>query len=151
MNRFYVSMTALLLLAATMPTFAADPMSSMGMAAPKPMAMSKMANYRFELAGPIRSAGGKSMVSVRLIHDADKKPVTGAIITSSRADMGPSGMASMNAPIKALPVTTPGVYPFEITNGPVWNKPDKWALTFAAKVQGETATVQGSLIVELKP
>jgi hypothetical protein len=81
----------------------------------------------------------------------DKKPVIGAIIVQSRADMGPIGMAGMNAPIKALPVTMPGVYPFEIQNGSVWTKPDKWALTFAAKVQGEKVTVHGTLTVELKP
>jgi Cu(I)/Ag(I) efflux system membrane fusion protein len=126
--------------------FAADPMS---MSAPAPMAMS--AAYKFELASPVQSKSGRSVVSVRLVHAMDKKPVIGAIIIQSRADMGPGGMASMNAPIKALPVTTPGVYSFEIQNGLVWKKADKWALTFAAKVQGEAATVSGSLVVELKP
>jgi len=128
-----------ILFAATFPlassAFAADTMS---MSAPAPMAVS--AGYHFELAGPVQSKAGKSVVSVRLIRAMDKKSVTGAIIIQSRADMGPMGMAAMNAPIKALPVTTPGVYPFEIQNGSVWAKPDKWALTFAAKVQGETAS-----------
>jgi len=121
----------------------------MKMSAPAPMAMAL--DYRFELAGPIQSNAGKSIVPVRIVHTADKKPVIGAIIVQSRADMGPIGMAGMNAPIKALPVTAPGVYPFEIQNGPVWNKPDKWALTFAAKVQGENATIHGTVTVELKP
>lgn len=127
--------------------FAADNMGNMKMSAPAPMAMSTA--YTFELAGPVKSEAGKSTVSVRIVHD--KKPVTGAVIIQSRADMGPIGMAAMNAPIKALPVTTPGVYPFEIANGPVWKKADKWALTFAAKVQGQTETVHGSVVVELKP
>jgi Cu(I)/Ag(I) efflux system membrane fusion protein len=126
--------------------FAADNMG-MKMSAPAPMAMSTA--YTFELASPVKSEAGKSIVSVRIIHD--KKPVTGAVIIQSRADMGPIGMAAMNAPIKALPVTIPGVYPFEITNGPVWKKADKWALTFAAKVQGQAETVHGSVVVELKP
>jgi Cu(I)/Ag(I) efflux system membrane fusion protein len=126
--------------------FAAD---NMGMKATAPMAMTTA--YRFELAGPIQSSAGKSIVPVRIVHTMDKKPVIGAIIVQSRADMGPIGMASMNAPIKALPVTTPGIYPFEIQNGSVWKKSDKWALTFAAKVQGETATVNGTVTVELKP
>jgi hypothetical protein len=126
--------------------FAAD---TMGMNAPAPMAMS--AGYHFELAGPVQSKAGKSVVSVRLVRAADKKPVIGAVIIQSRADMGPMGMAAMAAPIKALPATMPGVYLFEIQNGTVWTKPDKWALTFAAKVQGEAATVHGSFIVELKP
>lgn len=132
----------------TSAAFAADKMG-MNMSAPAPMAMSM--GYQFELAGPVQSNAGKSIVPVRIIHVTDKKPVVGAIIVQSRADMGPIGMAAMNAPIKALPVTTPGIYPFEIQNGAVWKKSDKWALTFAAKVQGEAATIHGSLIVELKP
>jgi hypothetical protein len=126
--------------------FAADPMA---MGAPAPMA--RTMGYSFELAGPVQSNAGKSIVPVRIIRTADKKPVVGAIIIQSRADMGPVGMASMTAPIMALPVTAPGIYSFEIQNGPVWKKSDKWALTFAAKVQGEAATVHGTLIVELKP
>jgi hypothetical protein len=128
--------------------FAADPMAGMPMGTTQ---MAAMQAYRFELASPVETKGGKSLVSIRLVHVADKKPVIGALIIQSRADMGPIGMAAMTAPIKALPGTTPGVYPFEIANGGVWNKPDKWALSFSAKVQGENATVRGSVIVELKP
>jgi hypothetical protein len=138
--------SAIAMIALTTSTFAADPMS-MSATAPAAATMT----YRFELAGPVQSMNGKSIVSVRLVHVADMKPVIGAIIIESRADMAPIGMAGMTAPIKALPVTTPGVYPFEIANGSVWTKPDKWSLTFGAKVQGEAATVKGSLIVELKP
>ena len=147
MRNFIVSATAASLFAmAGTPALAVDNMG-MKMSAPAPMAMSTA--YTFELAGPVKSEAGKSTVSVRIVHD--KKPVTGAVIIQSRADMGPIGMAAMNAPIKALPVTTPGVYPFEIANGPVWKKADKWALTFAAKVQGQAETVHGSVVVELKP
>ena len=127
--------------------FAAD---SMGMspAAPTPAAT---ATYRFELAGPVVSKAGVSTVPVRLVHVADNKPVIGAIFIESHADMTPIGMGQMTASIKALPVVTPGVYPFEVQNGSVWKKADKWSLTFAAKVQGEAATLRGSLTVELKP
>jgi hypothetical protein len=129
--------------------FAAD---SMGMSPAAPTATTTTTTaYRFDLASPVTSHAGTSAVSVRLIRVADNKPVVGAIIIESHADMTPIGMAQMTAPIKALPVTTPGVYPFEVQNGPVWSKVDKWSLTFAAKVQGEAATVRGSLIVELKP
>lgn len=126
----------------------AGPMG-MGMNAPAPATIATA--YRFELAGPVQSRAGKSIVSVRLIDVAAKKPVVGAIFIHSRADMSPMGMAMMKAPIKALPTTTPGVYSFEIGNGSVWKKTDKWALTFSAKVQGEAETIRGSIIVELKP
>ncbi len=106
--------------------------------------------YRFEVAGRVRSSGsGKSIVSVRLLHDS--KPVSGAIIIQSRADMGPMGMAAMTAPIKPLSEKPPGTYSFEVSNGPVWNKPDNWSLSFSAKVQGVSQTVSGSVTVKLAP
>ena len=45
-------------------------------------------DYRFELAGNPEAAGGKSIVAVRLTHTPDGKPVPGAIIIQTRADMG---------------------------------------------------------------
>ena len=107
---------------------------------------SAAADYRFETAGtPQPSPGGKSIVSVRLVHVSDKKPVSGAIIIQTKADMGPDGMADMTAPVQAVTPKEPGVYLFEI-------QPDmagKWMLTLAAKVQGEAETVRGSVTVEL--
>lgn len=109
------------------------------------------AGYRFEQVGAPRSSGGKSIVSVQILRAADKKPVTGAIIIRSRADMSPMGMAKMTAPIKPIPSSMPGIYTFEIANGPIWKKTDKWALSFSAKVQGETQTVHGAVVVTLSP
>lgn len=109
-------------------------------------------DYSFELAGVSQKSGnGVSIVSVRLIHMPDKKPVSGAIMIETRADMGPIGMAAMTAPVKAMPEQPAGTYRFEIRNGPVWNKPDNWAVTLAAKVQGEPETVHGSVTVKLEP
>jgi len=120
----------------------------MAMKGSKPAAMTS--GYTFELAGPVQAAGGgKSVVSVRLMHDG--KPITSAIVIQSRADMGPIGMTNMTAPIKPLGENPPGTYRFEVTNGPVWTKPDKWALSFGAKVQGVAQTVSGSVTVKLNP
>ena len=122
----------------------------MGMKMTSPMAKAASPGYRFELAAPPKSAGaGKSIVSVRLMHAG--KPVSGAIIIQSRADMGPIGMAAMTAPIKAIGEKPPGIYSFEIDNGPVWKKPDDWAVSFSAKVQGVVQTVSGSVTVKLQP
>ena len=121
----------------------------MGMAMKGPAAAATM-GYRYEVAGPVQSGGaGKSIVSVRLLHDS--KPVSGAIIIQSKADMGPIGMAAMTAPIRPLGEKPPGTYRFEVSNGPVWNKPDNWALSFSAKVQGVAQTVSGSVTVKLAP
>ena len=142
------AVSAAALSAVLFPAFAADNMKMSG-------AMSSMAGtttgYRFELVGQPKASGGKSTVSVRIVHTADNKPVAGAIIIQSRADMGPIGMAAMTAPVKAMPSTTPGVYTFEVANSPVWNKPDKWELSFSAKVQGEAQTVHGAVVVTLTP
>jgi len=106
--------------------------------------------YRFTLAGPVVSeSGGRSIVSVTLLQG--DRPVTGAIIIESRADMAPIGMAGMTAPIKPLGEQPPGIYRFEIENGSVWKKLDNWSLSFSAKVQGVAQTVTGSVIVKLVP
>jgi hypothetical protein len=145
MRKVFVSTTTgLLLLTGASSAIAAD----MKMSAPT--AMTAQSAYRFELAGPAKSAGaGKSIVSVKLIHNG--KPVTGAVIIQSRADMGPIGMAAMTAPIKPLGEQPPGIYRFEVQNGPVWKQADNWAISFNAKVQGVMKTVSGSVTVRLAP
>lgn len=131
---------------ATTPTFAAD--AALQMSSSKPMAVT--AGYSFELAGPPQSGGaGKSVIAVKLVHDG--KPVTGAVIIRTRADMGPMGMAAMTAPVISMGEGPPGTYRFEVDNGPVWKKPDNWALSFGAKVQGVAQTVTGSITVKLMP
>src|ERR1044071_996609 len=88
-----ISSRALTLFAALLATnavFAAE--MDMGKAKSMTMPMTAMAAkpaaYRFELASPPKSlGGGKSLVAVKLMHNG--KPVTGAIIIQSRADMGP--------------------------------------------------------------
>jgi hypothetical protein len=103
-------------------------------------------DYRFEAAGkPQKSMDGKSLVAVRLVHLPDSKPVPGAILIQTRADMGPAGMGEMTAPVKAMGEAEPGIYRFEVQPGMAGT----WALTLAAKVQGEPETVRGAVAVEL--
>ena len=103
-----------------------------------------VADYRFELVGKPQLSGQKDVVKIRLVHTTDGKPVTDAVIFESKADMGPAGMESMPAPVKALPVKE-GIYSFEIDPGMAGT----WALHLAAKVQGETGTVRGTVNLEL--
>ena len=146
-RRAVISAMAIFMTTAAMPVRAQD-MMGMAMKGPKSAAMTS--GYTFELAGSAQSTGGgKSIVAVRLMREG--KPVTGAIIIQSRIDMGPMGMASMTAPIKPLGEKPPGTYRFEVTNGPVWKKPDNWALSFSAKVQGVAQTVNGGVTVKLNP
>ncbi len=147
MNRTVLACVVGLSAVAIGPAFAAG-IGSMQTGA-KPAAMAATGDYRFELAGPPQSTGGKSIVSVKLLYDG--KPVTGAIIIQSRADMGPIGMAAMTAPVKPLGEQPSGTYRFEVENGSVWKKPENWALHVSAKVQGVAQTVTGRVIVKLTP
>jgi hypothetical protein len=145
-NILFTTATALLL-SVSMPAFADD--TGMSMGGPK-SATAATGEYRFELASPVQTEGtGKSIVAVRLVHGG--KPVTGAVIIQSRADMGPIGMAGMTAHIASLGEQPPGTYRFEVENGSVWKKPDNWSLSFSAKVQGVAQTVTGSVTVKLAP
>ena len=100
-------------------------------------------DYRFELAAPPVKSGKATLVKVRLLHVPDGKPVSGAVIIQTKLDMGPEGMASMTAPAKGAPTADPGVYQVEAEPSMAGN----WALTLAAKVQGEPDTVQGTVTV----
>ena len=113
--------------------------------APSP-ALAAAQDYRFELAGkPQPGRGGKTIVSVRLVHLPGNKPVTDAVVFEAKADMGPVGMPTMTAPIKAVPPSPGGVYRFEVEPGMA----GAWAITLAATVQGEAETVRGSVTAEL--
>ena len=103
------------------------------------------ADYHFEVAGVKPAGPGKSDVTLRLLHTADKKPVNDAVIFEVSADMGPDGMPTMKAPAKAMPASQPGLYIIEVEPGMAGN----WALQVAAKVQGETETVRATLPVKL--
>ena len=100
-------------------------------------------DYRFELDGPPATAGKATVVKVRLIHMPDGKRVSGAVIFQTRFDMGPDGMGAMTAPAKAVPGPDADAYVFEVAPSMAGN----WALTLAAKVQGETDTVRGTVTI----
>ena len=98
-------------------------------------------DYRFELDGQPVKSGATTIVTLRLVHVPDGKPVAGAIIIQTRFDMGPSGMKEMAAPAKAMPGDAGGVYQVETEP----SMQGDWALTLAAKVQGEAQTVRGTV------
>ena len=102
-------------------------------------------DYRFEMGGtPQPASGGKEVVQVRLVHLPGNKPVTDAVLFESKADMGPMGMPTMTAPVKAMPAKD-GIYSFEVEPGMTGT----WALHLAAKVQGQAETVRGTVNADL--
>jgi hypothetical protein len=103
-------------------------------------------DYSFEAVQVEVRSGPDSELAVRLIHKPTGKAVSGAIIFRSRLDMSPDEMGSMTAKHEPLPETEPGVYRFKAD----LTMAGRWAFKMMAKVQGETATIEGSVIFAAK-
>ena len=82
-----------------------------------------------------------AVVAVRLVHKPSGKPVTDAVLVSTRIDMGPDGMPTMASPLTPLPKQEAGVYAFKTELAMA----GRWLLSIAAKVQGEPETVTGKI------
>jgi hypothetical protein len=61
--------------------------------------------------------------------------------------MAPDGMPTMAAPLEQMPSVEPGVYRFK-TGLPMQGN---WQLSLAAKVQGETGTIESKLVLKVVP
>ncbi|QND71151.1 FixH family protein [Tardiphaga robiniae] len=103
-------------------------------------------DYEFQLVDKTVKKG-EAVISVRLVHKPDGKPVSGAVIFAKRLDMAPDGMESMKTTIEAMPSTEPGVYKFKAAV----TMEGGWQLSLGAKVQGETGTVENKLILKATP
>jgi len=103
-------------------------------------------DYEFRLVQTEVKAG-EAILSVRLVHKPDGRPVPDAVIYATRLDMAPEGMEKMKAPVAPEPSSEPGVYRFKAN----LSMEGKWRLSVAAKVQGETGSVEGRLIFNAAP
>ena len=103
-------------------------------------------DYEFQLVDKTVKKG-EAIISVRLVHKPDSKPVPDAVIFAKRLDMAPDGMESMQTTIKALPSTEPGIYKFKVA----LTMEGGWQLSLGAKVQGESGTVENKLIFKATP
>src|SRR5712692_12022042 len=72
------------------------------------------ADYRFELAQAQPAGPGKTDLTVRLVHVPDKKPIAGAVLFETKADMTPAGMADTTGKVTPLTSDQPGLYRFQI-------------------------------------
>jgi hypothetical protein len=103
-------------------------------------------DYEFQLVDKTVKKG-EAVISVRLVHKPDGKPVSDAVIFAKRLDMAPDGMESMKTTIDAMPSTEPGVYKFKAAV----TMEGGWRLSLGAKVQGETGTVESKLVLKATP
>ena len=100
-------------------------------------------DYEFKLVETELHQGSGAKITVNLINTRTNTPVKNAVIFTTRLDMAPEGMEGMTSPIVALGSDARGLYRFQ-TDLPMAGE---WRFQIAAKVQGETETVQGELTI----
>jgi len=110
------------------------------------VARADIKDYEFQLVDQTVKKGD-AIISVRLIHKPDGKPVSGAVIFATRLDMAPDGMEMMKTKIEPMPSAEPGVYKFKA----VLTMEGGWQLSLGARVQGETGTVENKLVLKATP
>lgn len=113
---------------------------------PATVAHADIKDYEFQLVEKTVKKG-EAIISVRLVHKPDGKPVSDAVIFAKRLDMAPDGMETMKTTIEAVPSTEPGLYRFKAD----LMMEGGWRLSLAAKVQGETGTVENKLVIKAAP
>lgn len=107
------------------------------------IAHAEIKDYEFRLVDQTVKAGPDKTVTVRLVNKTTGKPVPDAVIFAVRLDMAPDGMEEMATKIVPAPGAEPGSYKFKATFGMT----GRWLLSLGAKVQGETGTVEGKLVI----
>ena len=117
-----------------------------GMTGSATVARADIKDYEFQLIDQTVKKGD-AIISVRLVHKPDGKPVPDAVIFATRLDMAPDGMQEMATKIAPMPNTEPGVYKFKAT----LSMAGGWQLSLGAKVQGEAGTVENKLVVKATP
>ncbi|CAX22961.1 FixH family protein [Methylorubrum extorquens] len=105
-----------------------------------PPTVSALEEYAFELLSP-EAKSGEATLKVRLLDRRIAKTVADALIFASRLDMAPDGMPTMTGKLRPEASTEPGVYAFRAN----LSMEGRWRLSLAAKVPGETGTVQDQL------
>jgi hypothetical protein len=105
-------------------------------------AVADIKDYEFQLVDK-EVKQGEATIAVKLVHKPSGRAIPDAVIFAKRIDMGPDGMAMMDAPLEPVASTEPGVYRFK-TN---LTMAGKWALSLGAKVQGKPGPVEDKLIV----
>ena len=110
------------------------------------LARADIKDYEFQLVDKTVNKGD-AVISVRLVHKPDGKPVPDAVIFATRLDMAPDGMQEMATKVTPMPGTEPGTYRFKAN----LTMAGGWQLSLGAKVQGETGTVENKLVLKATP
>ena len=98
-------------------------------------------DYRFEAVQTQVPAAENGSVKVQLVHVPDGKPVPNAILFQPKLEMIMSGMAPMGTKVSSVTADGTGVY---VVNADL-SMAGPWTLTLSAKIQGEPATITGTV------
>lgn len=109
-------------------------------------ASANITDYEFRLVKD-QVKKGQTVVDVRLVHKPDNRVVTDAVVFASRLDMAPDDMEQMTSAIEPMKSPEPGLYRFKVD----LTDEGRWRISLAAKVQGETETLQGRLVLKAMP
>ena len=116
----------------------------LALAVPAKAAFAEIADYEFQLVDAAIRTGPDTIIAVRLVNRLTGKPVPDAVIFTTRLDMAPDGMQEMATKLTAIPSAEPGTYRFKANVSMAGG----WQLSLAAKVQGETGSLTGKLVVK---
>ena len=105
-------------------------------------ALADIKDYEFQLVDKSVKEG-EAVIAVKLVHKPSGRAIPDAVIFAKQIDMGPDGMEAMKPTIEEVASTEPGIYRFKTK----LSVAGRWALSLAAKVQGETGTVENKLVV----
>lgn len=109
-------------------------------------AVADIRDYEFKLVRA-QVKRGQSVVDVRLVHQPDEAIVSDAVIFAVRLDMAPDDMEQMTSAIEPVKSPEPGIYRFRVD----LTDEGRWRISLAAKVQGESGTLQSRLILRATP
>ena len=119
---------------------------AMGLLSAPTAVLADIRDYEFKLVRE-QVKKGQAIVDIRLIHKPEDRAVSGAVIFAVRLDMAPDDMEQMTSAIEPVKSPEPGVYRFKVD----LTDEGRWRVSLAAKIQGETETLQSRLVLKATP
>ncbi len=104
-------------------------------------------DYEFKVLETELTQGDDTAFTVLVTNLRTPTPVTDAVIFATRLDMAPDGMASMTAPVKALPSDVPGQYRFQAD----LTMAGAWRFSVAVHFDDESEVIRREVILRVTP
>jgi hypothetical protein len=112
-----------------------------------PIATAAPEDYQFQAIETDLLLGDGAILTVAVTDLRTQTPVTDAVIFATRLDMAPDGMATMTAPVEALPSDVPGQYRFQAD----LSMAGAWRFSIAVHLDAETEVIRREIILRVMP